>query len=85
MFGQYVLSPRVFDLLDEAIRGNLREQGEFQLTSALDHLRQEEGFLGYLTEGRRFDIGVPEAYLETLKTFPVEAARRGSSGLWRPK
>ena len=69
IFGQYVLKPHIFDLLEDAIRNNLRERGEFQLTSALDRLRQEEGFLGYITQGRRFDIGAPEAYLETFKSF----------------
>jgi UTP-glucose-1-phosphate uridylyltransferase/mevalonate kinase len=69
VFGQYVLTPHIFDLLDEAIRNNLRERGQFQLTSALDRLRQEEGFLGYVTQGRRFDIGAPETYLETFKAF----------------
>ena len=70
LFGQYVLSPRVFELLGEVIVGNHREQGEFQLTSTLDQLRQEDGFLAYETRGRRFDVGAPTAYLETLKTYP---------------
>ncbi len=69
VFGQYVLKPRVFDYLEEHIRNNVRERGEFQLTSALDRLRQEDGFQGLIVEGRRFDIGLPERYLETLKTF----------------
>ena len=70
LFGQYVLSSKVFELLGEAIAGNQREQGEFQLTSTLDRLRQEDGFLGYETRGRRFDVGMPTTYLETLKTYP---------------
>ncbi len=69
VFGQYVITPRLFDHLERHVRHNVRERGEFQLTSALDRLRQEEGFLGLLVEGRRFDIGLPEHYLETLRTF----------------
>jgi UTP-glucose-1-phosphate uridylyltransferase/mevalonate kinase len=69
VFGQYVLTPQIFALLEESIQNNLRERGEFQLTSALDRLRRDEGFLGYVTQGRRFDIGDPDAYLETFKTF----------------
>ncbi len=69
VFGQYIISPRLFDYLQENIRNNVRERGEFQLTSALDRLRQEEGFQGLVMEGQRFDIGLPEYYLETLKTF----------------
>ena len=51
IFGQYVIKPRLFDYLEEHIRNNVRERGEFQLTSALDRLRQEDGFLGL--RGRR--------------------------------
>jgi UTP-glucose-1-phosphate uridylyltransferase/mevalonate kinase len=69
VFGQYVIKPQLFDYLEEHIRNNVRERGEFQLTSALDRLRQEDGFLGLVVDGRRFDIGLPEHYLETLRTF----------------
>jgi UTP-glucose-1-phosphate uridylyltransferase len=69
VFGQYVIKPQLFDYLEEHIRNNVRERGEFQLTSALDRLRQEDGFHGVVVRGRRFDIGLPEHYLETLRTF----------------
>jgi UTP-glucose-1-phosphate uridylyltransferase/mevalonate kinase len=69
IFGQYVLKPRLFDYLEEHIRNNVRQRGEFQLTSALDRLRQEDGILGLVVDGRRFDIGLPTHYLETLRTF----------------
>jgi UTP-glucose-1-phosphate uridylyltransferase/mevalonate kinase len=69
VFGQYVIKPQLFDYLDEHIRNNVRERGEFQLTSALDRLRQEDGFQGLVVDGRRFDIGLPDHYLETLRTF----------------
>ena len=68
-FGQYIIEPRLFDLLEENIRNNVRERGEFQITSALDRLRQEAGFLGLMMDGRRYDIGLPDSYLETLQTF----------------
>lgn len=69
VFGQYVLTPKIFDYLEEHIRLNMREHGEFQLTSCLDRLRREDGFVGYVVQGRRFDIGAPEAYRETLAAF----------------
>jgi len=69
VFGQYVLSPRIFELLHESIEHNIRESGEFQLTPCLDKLRQEEGFTGYVVNGRCYDLGVPDAYLKTLKNF----------------
>lgn len=72
VFGQYVIKPQIFDYLQEHIQHNVRERGEFQLTSALDRLRREDGFLGVIVQGRRFDIGIPEYYLETLRSFPQD-------------
>ncbi len=69
VFGQYIIKPQIFEYLEEHIKNNVRERGEFQLTSALDRLRQEDGFLGLIMDGKRFDIGLPEYYLETLKNF----------------
>ena len=59
----------LFDYLEEHIKNNVRERGEFQLTSALDRLRKEDGFLGLIVDGQRFDIGLPEYYLDTLRAF----------------
>lgn len=69
VFGLYIIKPQIFDYLEEHIAHNVRERGEFQLTSALDRLRQEDGFLGLIMEGRRYDIGLPQYYLDTLQTF----------------
>jgi UTP-glucose-1-phosphate uridylyltransferase/mevalonate kinase len=69
LFGQYILKPKLFDYLKENIENNVREHGEFQLTSTLDRLRQEDGFLGLVINGQRFDIGRPDEYLETLMAF----------------
>ena len=72
LFGQYIIKPQIFDYLEEHIKNNVRERGEFQLTSALDRLRQEDGFHGLIIDGKRYDIGLPEHYLETLRTFSKE-------------
>lgn len=69
VFGQYIIKPKLFEILKEHIDNNVRERGEFQLTSALDRIRQEDGFLGLVMDGKRFDIGLPDYYLETLRTF----------------
>ncbi len=66
IFGQYILTPRIFGLLEDNISRNMREGGEFQLTSCLDRLRQEEGFLGCRVKGKRFDIGNPNDYRQTI-------------------
>ena len=69
VFGQYIIKPQLFDYLEEHINNNVRERGEFQLTSALDRLRREDGFMGLMIDGQRYDIGIPDYYLETLRTF----------------
>jgi UTP-glucose-1-phosphate uridylyltransferase/mevalonate kinase len=69
VFGQYIIKPQVFDYLEEHVKNNVRERGEFQLTSALDRLRREDGFMGLVINGKRFDIGLPDYYLETLRSF----------------
>ena len=69
VFGQYIIKPEIFDILAENIANNVRERGEFQLTSALDRLRRTDGFMGLMMDGRRFDIGLPDSYLETLQAF----------------
>jgi UTP-glucose-1-phosphate uridylyltransferase/mevalonate kinase len=69
VFGQYIIKPEIFNYLEENIRNNVRERGEFQLTSTLDRLRREDGFLGMMIDGQRFDIGLPDYYLETLQSF----------------
>jgi len=69
MFGLYILTPRIFDFLSEHIQDNFRERGEFQLTSCLDRLRQEEGMTGYIVKGKCFDTGLPDTYWQTMIDF----------------
>ena len=69
VFGQYILQPKLFEYLEEHINNNVRERGEFQLTSALEKLRHEMGFLGLIIDGKRYDIGLPMAYLDTLNFY----------------
>lgn len=69
IFGLYVLTPKVFDYLEENISNNIRERGEFQLTSCLDRLRQQEGMTGYVVKGKSFDIGMPDVYRQTIIDF----------------
>ena len=72
VFGLYIIKPRLFESLEEHIKHNVRERGEFQLTSALDRLRREEGFYGLVMDGKRYDIGLPDYYLATLQAYRSE-------------
>lgn len=69
IFGLYLLTPKIFDFLAEHINQNFRERGEFQLTSCLEKLRQEEGMTGYVVKGKCFDTGLPDAYRQTMIDF----------------
>ncbi len=70
IFGQYILTPHIFELLEDNISRNIREGGSFQLTPCLDKLRQEEGVIGCRVQGRRFDIGQPGTYRQTIIDYP---------------
>ncbi|PHM07076.1 UTP--glucose-1-phosphate uridylyltransferase [Nostoc sp. 'Peltigera malacea cyanobiont' DB3992] len=69
IFGLYLLTPKIFDFLAEHINQNFRERGEFQLTSCLEELRQEEGMTGYVVKGKCFDTGLPDAYRQAMIDF----------------
>lgn len=72
MFGLYLLTPQIFDFLEEHINKNFRERGEFQLTSCLDKLCQAEGITGYMVKGKCFDTGLPDAYRQTMIDFKLQ-------------
>ncbi|NEP88385.1 MAG: UTP--glucose-1-phosphate uridylyltransferase [Okeania sp. SIO2C2] len=69
VFGIYLLTTKIFDYLEENIKQNVREKGEFQLTSCLDKLQKTEGMNGYLVKGRCFDTGMPDVYWQTMIDF----------------
>ena len=66
IFGQYILTPNIFDCIQYHIDNEILERGEIQLTNALDLLRKEEGYYAYETEGKYYDIGTPEAYARAV-------------------
>lgn len=69
VFGQYILTKEVFDNLERNIKNNLLEGGEIQLTTALEQTRQQSGMIGYLVDGKSFDVGLPEEYVKTVSEF----------------
>jgi len=86
--GRYVLSPRIFDLLEATKPG---AGGEIQLTDAISALLAEEPVLAYRFQGTRFDcgthIGLIEATIryaldhETLSDAAREMMQKALSGL----
>lgn len=69
VFGQYVLTKEVFDALEENIRNNVLENGEIQLTGALEAVRSRTGMIGFAVSGKSYDIGLPEKYVETMMIY----------------
>jgi UTP--glucose-1-phosphate uridylyltransferase len=58
--GRYILTPRIFSLLEETERG---KGGEIQLTDAIAKLLEEEPVMAYQFKGRRYDCGDKLGYL----------------------
>jgi UTP--glucose-1-phosphate uridylyltransferase len=69
-FGLHLLAPSIYDILEEMIRDNLRDNGEFQLTRAQEIQRQREGYLALeMTGAERFDFGVPDDFVRSVQEF----------------
>ncbi len=65
-FGIHALPPTIFDYLQYLIDNDLRNKGEIQFTSAQEILLKEsERYIALCIEGTRYDMGVPEGFVET--------------------
>ena len=61
IIGRYVLTPKIFDKLEQTPRG---AGGEIQLTDAIQALMQEQAVYGYVFEGVRYDAGTTMGWLK---------------------
>ena len=69
-FGMHLLAPSIYDVLEEMIRDDVRDGGEFQLTRAQEIQRQRHGYLALeMTDAQRYDFGVPDDFLASVATF----------------
>jgi UTP--glucose-1-phosphate uridylyltransferase len=69
-FGLHLLAPSIYEILEEMIRNNVRDHGEFQLTRAQEIQRQREGYLALeMTTAERFDFGVPDDFIRSVQAF----------------
>jgi len=69
-FGMHALSPSVYDVLEEMIAKDMRQNGEFQLTHAQELQRQREGYCALeIRDGRRFDFGLPMDFVKSVAEF----------------
>ena len=61
IIGRYILTPDIFDLLEQTAPG---KGGEIQLTDALQRQAAEGCVIGYRFRGQRFDCGSAEGYIQ---------------------
>ena len=69
VLGRYIIEPQIFDLLANTPPGR---GGEIQLTDALRQLAAQRPVYAYEFEGRRYDIGDKQGYLEATVEFALK-------------
>ena len=71
VFGQYILTPEVFQQLAEDIKRADDESTdrEIELTAALEAVRSRVGMMGVRLYSQRFDMGNPAALVDTIAKF----------------
>jgi UTP--glucose-1-phosphate uridylyltransferase len=67
--GRYILTPGIFDAIDNTIPG---KNNEIQLTDAMTLLLQHESLYAYVTQGKRFDVGNKMDYLKTIVHYAIK-------------
>ena len=73
VFGQYILTPEVFEQLDMDIKRADAEGDrlrEIELTTALDKVREKTGMMGVRLRGVMYDMGNPTALRNAVLNFP---------------
>lgn len=68
ILGRYIINPAIFGILENTKPG---KNGEIQLTDALKELAKKEAMYAYVFEGRRYDVGDKQGYLEATVEFAL--------------
>ena len=74
IIGRYILTPRIFDLLEQTTPG---AGGEIQLTDGIKALLKEQKVFGYTFEGKRFDAGDKFGMLQATVEFALKRPEFG--------
>ena len=69
VIGRYILTPRIFEMLEKTPTGAL---GELQLTDGMRQLLRHEKIYGYRFEGRRHDTGDKLGFLKATVEFALK-------------
>jgi UTP--glucose-1-phosphate uridylyltransferase len=73
--GRYILTPAVFDQIRAGGRG---VQGEIQLTDGIAGLLNTEKVLAYSYQGKRFDCGSKQGFLQATVELALQHAEVGA-------
>ncbi len=68
ILGRYIITPAIFDILEKIKPG---KHGEIQLTDALRELVKSEAMYAYDFEGRRYDLGDKQGFLEATVEYAL--------------
>ncbi len=68
ILGRYIINPAIFEILEQTKPG---KGGEIQLTDALKVLAQHEAMYAYIFEGRRYDVGDKQGFLEATVEYAL--------------
>ena len=69
VFGQYVLTPEVFEQLHDDIAAAGNSDKEIELTTALDKVRARSGMMGIRLQGRMYDMGNFNAFRNCVAEY----------------
>ena len=69
VFGQYVLTPEVFEQLRADIADAKDPSVEIELTAALDKVREKTGMVGVQLQGRMYDMGNYSALVNCVTNY----------------
>ena len=69
VLGRYIITPEIFEILEKTEPGR---GGEIQLTDALKKLAEREPVFAYEFEGRRYDSGDKQGFLEATVDFALK-------------
>lgn len=69
IIGRYLLTPEVFDILENQKPG---AGGEIQLTDAINTMNKTQRVFAHVFTGQRHDVGNKEGYLETSISYGLE-------------
>jgi UTP--glucose-1-phosphate uridylyltransferase len=74
IIGRYVLTPKIFDKLEQTPRGS---GGEIQLTDAIQALMEEQHVFAYAFEGIRYDAGTTLGWLKASVELALQRPELG--------